>query len=59
VYVDGELVRTVSTHRPSASPRRIVFTRSWDDVGRHTIRLVVVGTSGRPRVDVDAFVVLR
>ena len=27
--------------------------------GTHTITLVTVGTSGRPRVDLDAFIVLR
>jgi len=29
----------------------IVFSRSWSTKARHTVRLVVLGTSGHPRVD--------
>jgi hypothetical protein len=36
----------------------MVFTKTWTSSGRHTVRIVSLGTSGHPRVDVDALVVL-
>ena len=59
VYVDGAYSGTVSTYRSAGQSRRLVVAKNWGDVGAHTIKLVVVGTSGRPRFDIDAFVVLR
>jgi len=55
VYVDGAYVRTVDLRSSSAAARRIVYARSWPSAGRHTLEIRVVGTPGRPRVDVDAF----
>jgi hypothetical protein len=59
VYVDGAYVTTVDTRAGSTAPRFVAFSRTWSRVGTHTIRLVAVGTTARPRVDVDAFGVLR
>lgn len=59
VYVDGKHVGTVDTRAGSPSARFVAFSRSWSRVGTHTLRLVVVGTTGRPRVDLDALEVLR
>ncbi len=59
VYVDGVLAATVDFRRSTAAHRRIVFTRSWATARPHSIRVVVLGTSGRPRVDIDAFVIVR
>ena len=56
VYVDGVFHSTVSLHAGTAATRRIVFAASWADHGSHTIEIVVAGTPGHPRVDVDAFV---
>ena len=39
--------------------RAVAWQRTWSTSATRTIRLVVVGTSGRPRVDLDAFAVLR
>ena len=58
VYVDGSLAAIVSTYAKDSIARRIVFAESWPGMGRHTIRIVVLGTPGHPRVDVDAFIVL-
>jgi hypothetical protein len=57
--VDGVLVRTIDTYRRSSAARQVMFTRSWGVSSRHTIRLVVLGTSGRPRVDFDALLIVR
>jgi hypothetical protein len=53
------LARTLHLHRKHLHPRRVVFTRTWATSGGHSIRVVVVGSKGHPRVDVDAFVIVR
>ena len=59
VYVDGALVGTVDLAAAANDPARIVFHKHWAASGTHTVRIVVLGTVGRPTVDVDGFVVLR
>jgi hypothetical protein len=56
VYVDGVRKATINLHAASYKPRRIVFARTWAANGGHTLKIVVDGTAGHPRVDVDAFV---
>ena len=58
VYVDGRAVATVHLRASSVVQRRVVFTRSWPSAGAHTIKVVALGTSGHPTVDVDALLVL-
>jgi hypothetical protein len=57
VYLDGALTK-VDLRANSLSERRIVFSATNLTPGPHKIKIVVKGTSGRPRVDVDGFVVL-
>ncbi len=59
IYVDGVYVGAVDTYSATVACRQIVWTRTWSSSGSHTIRIVVAGTGGRPRVDIDAFLVLR
>ena len=59
VYLDGKLVATVDLHATTSAWRRVAFAKRWSTAGRHVIRVVCRATSGRPRVDIDAFVVLR
>jgi hypothetical protein len=59
VYVDGTYRTTVNLRATSFRARRIVFRASWPSAGTHTLEIRVAGSSGHPRVDVDAFVVLR
>jgi hypothetical protein len=59
VYVDGRIVATVNLRTPSNAFKRLVFARTWGRSGTHTIRIVVLATAGHPRVDVDAFVIVR
>jgi hypothetical protein len=58
VYVDGTLVQTVDLYRSTTRYRQVVFSRDLPE-GTHTIRIVALATSGRPRVDIDGFTVLR
>nr|MBA2372929.1 hypothetical protein [Chloroflexota bacterium] len=57
VYVDGVYKRTVVLTGTTAY-RRLVYAINLP-AGPHTLRIVVLGTSGRPRVDVDGFVIVR
>lgn len=60
VYVDGASTYTaVNLYSASTLSRQLVLTRSWSSSGAHTLKIVVAGTSGRPRVDVDGFAVIR
>jgi hypothetical protein len=59
VYVDGVLVATVSTYNSGTLFRRVGFAKTWSASGYHTLRIVVVGSAGHPRVDFDALEVLR
>jgi hypothetical protein len=59
VYVDGVHRTTVSLYSSSVRTRRVVFRASWAAKGAHTIEIRGLGTAGHPRVDIDAFVVLR
>jgi hypothetical protein len=56
VYVDGLYRATVSLYASTYTSRAIAFALNWSANGTHSIKIVVVGTAGRPRVDVDGFV---
>jgi GH25 family lysozyme M1 (1,4-beta-N-acetylmuramidase) len=56
VYVDDAYAGSVSLYSKTGQSRAIVFARNWTTVGTHTIRIVVAGTAGHSRVDVDGFV---
>jgi hypothetical protein len=58
VWVDGARAATVDLRAATASSRRLVFAIRWDSPGAHTIQVRVAGTAGRPRVDVDGFLVM-
>jgi dipeptidyl aminopeptidase/acylaminoacyl peptidase len=56
IYVDGVLKATVSAYSATYVYRRLLFAWSWPTQGAHKLKIVVVGTSGHPRVYVDGFV---
>jgi len=58
VYLDGAWTATLDLYRARNARRRVVFRASWASPGAHTLEIRTAGTPGRPRVDVDAFVVL-
>ena len=58
IWVDGTLASTVDTYRSRLAARRVVFTRAWTTRARHVVKVVILGTAGRPRVDLDAFLVI-
>lgn len=58
IYVDGKLAGTVNLRNDAWVYRFVAFQRTWSSTGSHSVRIVALGTSGGPRVDIDAFVVL-
>lgn len=57
VSIDGGPETIVDTYRSTVAYRQVVWQASAYR-GAHSIRVRVVGTPGRPRVDIDAFLVL-
>jgi hypothetical protein len=59
VRVDGILVATINLESSTTQPSRVVWRKGWGAAGRHTIQVRLLGTAGRPRVEIDAFEILR
>ncbi|HEY9367482.1 peptidoglycan recognition protein, partial [Streptomyces sp.] len=59
VYVDGVKVSTVDLKSSTTMYRNAIWTRNWSSAAKHTVKIVVVGTSGRPTVTTDGLVYLR
>ena len=57
--MDNVYAGVISLRRSSTANKVVVFARSWPTTGAHTVKLVVLGTSGHPRIDIDAFAILR
>ncbi len=59
VYVNGVLKATIDLRSATVVYRAQAWSIRYSTSASRTVRIVVLGTSGRPRVDVDAFVALR
>jgi hypothetical protein len=59
VYVDGRYATTVNLYSATSRNRRIVFSRSFSTSAGHSVWIFVAGTSRHPRVDLDAFLIVR
>ena len=59
VYVDGVYKATISTYSTTTKYRQLVYQFNWSSTGTHKVKVVISGTSGHPRVDLDAWVVIR
>jgi hypothetical protein len=57
IYLDGIYQVTLDLGG-STLHRDVAWQKTWATSATRTVRLVVVGTSGRPRVDLDAFAVV-
>ncbi len=57
VYVDGVYRSTINLRKSSVQSKVVVFNTSWTSTSTHSVKLVVVGGSGR--VEIDAFAFLR
>ena len=59
IFVDGVKVATVDLYSATYQNQQVVWIGSWASSRSRSIKVRVLGTNGRPRVDVDAFVVIR
>jgi hypothetical protein len=59
VYVDGKKTATVDLKSTTTKYRDAVWATTWTGAAKHTVKLVVVGTSGRPAVTTDGLVYLK
>ncbi|MFV0128739.1 N-acetylmuramoyl-L-alanine amidase [Streptomyces sp. HMX112] len=59
VYLDGTKVATVDLKSATTKYRDAIWTKTWATGAKHTVKIVVVGTAGRPTVTTDGLVHLR
>jgi hypothetical protein len=59
IYVDGTKTATVDLKSATTKYRDAIWTKTWSTSAKHTIKVVVVGTSGRPAVTTDGIVYLK
>ncbi|GAA3370225.1 hypothetical protein GCM10020367_16010 [Streptomyces sannanensis] len=59
VYVDGVKVSTVDLKSTTTKFRDAIWTKTWSTSAKHTVKIVVVGTSGRPTVTTDGLVYIK
>jgi hypothetical protein len=58
IAIDGHRIAAVTEYARTGLARMVVFRRAFATLGWHTISATVAGTAGRPRFDVDAFLVI-
>ncbi|MFE3600450.1 N-acetylmuramoyl-L-alanine amidase [Streptomyces sp. NPDC059142] len=58
VYVDGVKATTVDLKSATTTYRHAIWTKSWATSAKHTVKIVVVGTAGRPTITTDGLVYL-
>jgi hypothetical protein len=59
VYVNGTLVATVDLYASTTQPQRLVWARNWSSSASRMVTIKVLGTSGRPQVNLDGLIILR
>ena len=61
IYLDGSTTpaATIDTYVATTAYQAQVWAWTWSGSGAHTVKVAVVGTAGRPRVDLDAISVLK
>lgn len=59
IYVDGTKTATVDLKSSTTKYRDAAWTKNWSTSATHTIRIVVVGTTGRPAVTTDGLVYMK
>jgi uncharacterized Zn-binding protein involved in type VI secretion len=59
VYVDGTKVATVDLKSATTQYRQAIWTKTWSSSAKHTVKIAVVGTSGRPTITTDGLVYIK
>jgi hypothetical protein len=55
IYVNGAYVTTVDLYAASQQPWAIAWSKTWAISATRTIEIRVLGTPGRPKIEVDGF----
>ena len=56
LYFDGSYVKTIDTYAATNINRVVMWDKELNGTSSHTIKIVNQATSGRPRIDIDAYV---
>ena len=56
IYVNGSLLTNVDLYSPTAGAQRVVWVGTWTTTSERKVTIRVAGTTGRPRIDLDALV---
>ena len=56
--LDSNTPQTINTHMSATKTAQVVDVETTPGSGTHHLLITVLGTSGHPRIDIDAFVVL-
>ncbi|GAB2815123.1 hypothetical protein GCM10027073_53740 [Streptomyces chlorus] len=59
IYVDGAKTATVDLKSSTTKYRDAIWTKTWSTSAKHTVKIVVAGTGGRPAVTTDGLVYLK
>ncbi|TGN74478.1 N-acetylmuramoyl-L-alanine amidase [Streptomyces bauhiniae] len=59
IYVDGTKVTTADLKSSTTAYRSALWTKTWSTSAKHTLKIVVRATSGRPAVTTDGIVYLK
>ncbi|MFD4612339.1 N-acetylmuramoyl-L-alanine amidase [Streptomyces sp. NPDC058440] len=59
IYIDGTKAARVDLQSATTKYRDAIWTTNWPTSAKHTIKIVVVGTAGRPAVTTDGIVYLK
>jgi hypothetical protein len=58
ILIDDKAAATVDNRASKTVVRRVAYVKLFTGTGRHEITVKSLGTSGRPRVDMDALIVV-
>jgi hypothetical protein len=58
VSVDGGAPTTVNTNAAATTTRRLVYSHNWTTSALRTVTISCQATSGHPRIDLDALIIL-
>ncbi len=57
IWIGSTKMATIDLYSASYSNQRIVWSKAWTTSAKRTVTIKVLGTAGRPRVEVDGFLV--
>lgn len=57
IWIGTTKMATVDLYSASYSSQRVIWSGAWTTSAKRTVTIKVLGTNGRPRVEVDGFVV--